>query len=39
MPIISIQITREGTTPEATSVTAEEKGALIKGASSAAFMN
>ena len=33
MPIVTIQITREGTTPGATSVTAEEKAALIKGAS------
>ena len=33
MPIVTIQITREGTTPDANSVTAEEKAALIKGAS------
>jgi len=33
MPIVTIQVTREGTTPGATSVTAEEKAALIKGAS------
>ena len=33
MPIVTIQITREGTTPGARSVTAEEKAALIKGAS------
>jgi len=33
MPIVTIQVTREGTTPEATSVTSEEKAALIKGAS------
>ena len=33
MPIVSIQVTREGTNPGATSVTAEEKAALIKGAS------
>jgi 4-oxalocrotonate tautomerase len=33
MPIVTIQITREGTNPGATSVTAEEKAALIKGAS------
>jgi 4-oxalocrotonate tautomerase len=33
MPVVTIQITREGTTPGATSVTAEEKAALIKGAS------
>src|SRR6266852_5327720 len=33
MPIVTIQVTREGTNPGATSVTAEEKAALIKGAS------
>lgn len=33
MPIVTIQVTREGTTPEAASVTAEQKAALIKGAS------
>ena len=33
MPIVTIQITREGTTPGTNSVTAEEKAALIKGAS------
>ncbi len=33
MPIVTIQVTREGTTPGATSVTSEEKAALIKGAS------
>lgn len=33
MPIVTIQITREGTKPEAVSITAEEKAALIKGAS------
>ena len=33
MPIVTIQLTREGTRPESTSVTAEEKAALIKGAS------
>ena len=33
MPIVTIQITREGTRPEAVSVTPEEKSALIKGAS------
>ena len=33
MPIVTIQVTREGTSPDATSVTAEEKAALIKGAS------
>jgi 4-oxalocrotonate tautomerase len=33
MPIITIQVTREGTTPEARGVTAEQKAQLIKGAS------
>ena len=33
MPIVTIQITREGTTRGAASVTAEQKAALIKGAS------
>jgi 4-oxalocrotonate tautomerase len=33
MPIVTIQVTREGTNPGANSVTAEEKAALIKGAS------
>ena len=33
MPIVTIQATREGTQTGATSVTAEEKAALIKGAS------
>jgi 4-oxalocrotonate tautomerase len=33
MPIVTIQVTREGTKPDANSVTAEEKAALIKGAS------
>lgn len=33
MPIVTIQVTREGTQPGAVSVTAEEKAALIKGAS------
>jgi 4-oxalocrotonate tautomerase len=33
MPIVTIQVTREGTTPERNSVSAEEKAALIKGAS------
>jgi 4-oxalocrotonate tautomerase len=32
MPIVTIQTTREGTTPDANSVTAAEKAALIKGA-------
>jgi 4-oxalocrotonate tautomerase len=33
MPIVTIQVTRESATPGATSVTAAEKAALIKGAS------
>jgi 4-oxalocrotonate tautomerase len=33
MPIVTIQVTREGTKPGAISVTAKEKAALIKGAS------
>jgi 4-oxalocrotonate tautomerase len=33
MPIVTIQVTREGTKQGTTSVTAEEKAALIKGAS------
>ena len=33
MPIVTIQVTREGTTPGVASVTSEQKTALIKGAS------
>jgi 4-oxalocrotonate tautomerase len=33
MPVKTIQITRGGTSPEAGSVTPEQKAALIKGAS------
>lgn len=33
MPIVTIQVTREGTKPDATSVTTEEKAQLIKGVS------
>jgi len=33
MPIVNIIVTREGTTPGATSVTPEEKARLIKGVS------
>jgi 4-oxalocrotonate tautomerase len=33
MPIVTIQITREGTTPGAGAATAEEKAALINGVS------
>ncbi|MCC8968074.1 4-oxalocrotonate tautomerase family protein [Bradyrhizobium sp. Pear76] len=33
MPIVTIQVTREGTAPGASSTTREQKAALIKGAS------
>ncbi|MFL9907082.1 tautomerase family protein [Paraburkholderia sp. RL17-337-BIB-A] len=33
MPIVTIQVTREGTRPGVDSVTAEEKAELIKGVS------
>ena len=33
MPIVTIDVTREGATPGAESVTAEEKAALIRGVS------
>lgn len=33
MPIVTIQVTREGTLPERHAVSAEEKAALIKGVS------
>ena len=33
MPIVTIQVTREGTKPGASAITAEEKAALIKGSS------
>ncbi|MCZ8516568.1 4-oxalocrotonate tautomerase family protein [Paenibacillus filicis] len=33
MPIVTIQVTREGTAPDRQSITAEEKAALIKGVS------
>ncbi|WP_315835887.1 4-oxalocrotonate tautomerase family protein [Bradyrhizobium prioriisuperbiae] len=33
MPIVTIQITREGTTPGKAAATPEEKAALIKGVS------
>lgn len=33
MPIVTIRVTREGTKPGASSVTAAEKAALIKGTS------
>ncbi|MER8634251.1 4-oxalocrotonate tautomerase family protein [Mesorhizobium opportunistum] len=37
MPIVTIQVTREGTQPGATCVTTEEKAALIKGATQLLF--
>jgi len=37
VPIVTIQITREGTTPNRDSVTTEEKAALIEGASELLF--
>jgi 4-oxalocrotonate tautomerase len=33
MPVVNIQVTREGTAPDRQSITAEEKAALIKGVS------
>ena len=33
MPIVTIQVTREGTPPDRSSVSAAEKAALIKGVS------
>jgi 4-oxalocrotonate tautomerase len=33
MPIVTIQVTREGTKPGASAITAEEKAALIRGSS------
>jgi 4-oxalocrotonate tautomerase len=33
MPIVTVQVTREGTTPDRMSVTAEEKAAIIAGVS------
>ncbi|WP_420346990.1 tautomerase family protein [Pelagibius sp.] len=33
MPYVNIKVTREGTTPELASVTAEQKAALIRGVS------
>jgi len=33
MPIVTVQVTREGTTPDHTSVTAEEKARIIAGVS------
>ena len=33
MPIVTVQVTREGTKPDRNSVTAEEKAAIIRGVS------
>ena len=33
MPIVTVQVTREGTTPDRSSVTAEGKAAIIAGVS------
>ena len=33
MPVVTVQVTREGSSPERKSVTAEEKAAIIKGVS------
>ncbi len=33
MPIVTIQVTREGTTPDRASVSTAEKAALVKGVS------
>ncbi len=33
MPIVTVQVTREGTVPERKSVSAQEKAAIIKGVS------
>ncbi|MDV4155548.1 4-oxalocrotonate tautomerase family protein [Rhizobium brockwellii] len=33
MPIVTVQVTREGTIPDRTSVTPEEKAAIIAGVS------
>ncbi|EJC71327.1 uncharacterized protein, 4-oxalocrotonate tautomerase [Rhizobium leguminosarum bv. viciae WSM1455] len=33
MPIVTVQVTREGTTPDRESVTPEEKAAIIAGVS------
>jgi 4-oxalocrotonate tautomerase len=37
MPIVTIQVTREGTAPGAVSITPEQKAALIEGASQLLF--
>jgi 4-oxalocrotonate tautomerase len=33
MPIVTVQVTREGTAPDRNSVSSEEKAAIIKGVS------
>jgi len=33
MPIVTVQVTREGTTPDRNSITAEEKARIIAGVS------
>ncbi|MBX4926501.1 tautomerase family protein [Rhizobium binae] len=33
MPVVTVQVTREGTTPDRSSVTAEEKARIIAGVS------
>jgi 4-oxalocrotonate tautomerase len=33
MPVVTVQVTREGTTPDRNSVSADEKAAIIKGVS------
>ena len=37
MPYVNIKVTREGTSPDATSTTPEQKAALIKGVSDLLF--
>ncbi|MBY3081055.1 4-oxalocrotonate tautomerase [Rhizobium leguminosarum bv. viciae] len=37
MPYVNIKVTREGTAPRATSITPEQKAALIKGVSDLLF--
>jgi 4-oxalocrotonate tautomerase len=37
MPIVTVQVTREGTTADRTAVSTEEKAAIIKGVSQVLF--
>jgi 4-oxalocrotonate tautomerase len=37
MPYVNIKVTREGTSPELTAITAEQKAALIQGVSDLLF--